>query len=165
MKGFIRRKSIRIQKPNFQTIRKEWSWDNIRSYFCYRPKLWLGLPIAAVVSFVVVFLVSMFSGFEVNPLHYGLTVALTSSVGYTIGVITLAANAKEQAEEEEQEELKSPIYKAITYLIFAASCLLFVAGMVYEFLHDESQLLDTISAAVTIASSFVPVAFGRLIDK
>ena len=165
MKNFLRIKSIRIKKPDFSGVRKEWSRESIRRYFCYRPMLWLGLPVAAGLSFAIIYAFCILGDFDVNPLRHGVAIAATSAIGYFIGMVTLAQNKQEQEEEEAAEAKQTPLAKAITWVIFIAACVVLVWMEADEIIEDRNKWIETVGSVLTIVTTLIPMVLSKLIYR
>ena len=165
MKKFFRIKSIRIKKPDFSGVRKEWSRETIRRQFCYRPMLWLGLPVAAGLSFAIIYAFCILGDFEVNSLRMSVAIAATSAVGYFIGMITLAQNKQEEQEMEEAEVKQTPIQKALTWGIFIAACVVLIWMEADEIIEDRNKWIETVGTVLTIFITLLPGIFSKLIYR
>jgi hypothetical protein len=165
MKKFFRIKPIRIKKPDFSGVRKEWSRETIRRQFCYRPMLWLGLPIAAGLSFAIIYAFCILGDFEVNSLRMSVAIAATSAVGYFIGMITLAQNKQEEQEMEEAEVKQTPIQKALTWGIFIAACVVLIWMEADEIIEDRNKWIETIGTVLTILVTLLPGILSKLIYR
>lgn len=165
MKKFFRIKSIRIKKPDFSSVRKEWSRETIRRQFCYRPMLWLGLPIAAGLSFAIIYAFCILGDFEVNSLRMSVAIAATSAVGYFIGMITLAQNKQEEQEMEEAEVKQTPIQKALTWGIFIAACVVLIWMEADEIIEDRNKWIETVGTVLTILVTLLPGILSKLIYR
>lgn len=165
MKKFFRIKSIRIKKPDFSGVRKEWSRETIRRQFCYRPMLWLGLPVAAGLSFAIIYAFCILGDFEVNPLRMSVAIAATSAVGYFIGMITLAQNKQEKQEMEEAEVKQTPIQKALTWGIFIAACVVLIWMEADEIIEDRNKWIETVGTVLTILITLLPGILSKLIYR
>ena len=138
MKKFFKIRPIRIKKPDLSGVRKEWSRESIRRQFWYRPMLWLGLPVAAGLSFAIIYAFCILGDFDANPLRMSVAIAATSAIGYFIGMITIAQNEQEQEEEEAAEAKQTPLAKAITWVIFIAACVVLVWMEADEIIEDRN---------------------------
>ena len=165
MKKFFRIKSIRIKKPDFSGVRKEWSRETIRRQFCYRPMLWLGLPIAAGLSFAIIYAFCILGDFDVNPLRNSVAIAATSAIGYFIGMITLAQNSQEQEEEEAAGVKQSIIQKVITWAIFITACVVLVWMEADEIIEDRNKWIETVGTVLTIFTTAVPMVLNKFIYR
>lgn len=165
MKKFFRIKSIRIKKPDFSGVRKEWSRETIRRQFCYRPMLWLGLPVAAGLSFAIIYAFCILGDFEVNSLRMSVAIAATSAVGYFIGMITLAQNKQEEQEMEEAEVKQTPIQKALTWGIFIAACVVLIWMEADEIIEDRNKWIETVGTVLTIFITLLPGILSKVIYR
>lgn len=165
MKKFFRIKSVRIKKPDFSGVRKEWSRETIRRQFCYRPMLWLGLPIAAGLSFAIIYAFCILGDFDVNPLRNSVAIAATSAIGYFIGMITLAQNSQEQEEEEAAGVKQSIIQKVITWAIFITACVVLVWMEADEIIEDRNKWIETVGTVLTIFVTLLPGILSKLIYR
>ena len=165
MKKFLRIKPIRIKKPDFSGVRKEWSRETIRRQFCYRPMLWLGLPVAAGLSFAIIYAFCILGDFDVNPLRHSVAIAATSAIGYFIGMITLAQNSQEQEEEEAAGVKQSTIQKVFTWAIFITACVVLVWMEADEIIEDRNKWIETIGTVLTIFTTAVPMVLNKFIYR
>ncbi len=165
MKNFFRIKNIRIKKPDLSGVRKEWSRESIRRQFWYRPMLWLGLPVAAGLSFAIIYAFCILGDFEVNPLRMSVAIAATSAIGYFIGMITLAQNEQEKEEEEAAEAKQTPLAKAITWVIFIAACVVLVWMEADEIIEDRNKWIETVGSILTILTTVTPMVLSKLIYR
>ena len=165
MKKFFRIKSVRIKKPDFSGVRKEWSRETIRRQFCYRPMLWLGLPIAAGLSFAIIYAFCILGDFDVNPLRNSVAIAATSAIGYFIGMITLAQNRQEEQEMEEAGVKQSIIQKVITWAILITACVVLVWMEADEIIEDRNKWIETVGTVLTIFVTLLPGILSKLIYR
>lgn len=165
MKKLFRFKTIRIKKPDFSGVRKEWSRESIRRQFCYRPMLWLGLPLAAGLSFAIIYIFCVLGDFDANPLRMSAAVAATSALGYFIGMITIAQNKQEQEEEEAAEAKQTPLAKAITWVIFITACAVLVWMEADEIIEDRNKWIETVGSILTILTTVAPMVLSKLIYR
>ncbi len=165
MKKFFRIKSVRIKKPDFSGVRKEWSRETIRRQFCYRPMLWLGLPIAASLSFAIIYAFCILGDFDVNPLRNSVAIAATSAIGYFIGMITLAQNRQEEQEMEEAGVKQSTIQKVITWAIFITACVVLVWMEADEIIEDRNKWIETVGTVLTIFTTAAPMVLNKFIYR
>lgn len=146
-------------------MRKEWSRETIRRQFCYRPMLWLGLPVAAGLSFAIIYAFCILGDFEVSPLRMSVAIAATSAVGYFIGMITLAQNKQEEQEMEEAEVKQTPIQKALTWGIFIAACVVLIWMEADEIIEDRNKWIETVGTVLTILVTLLPGILSKLIYR
>lgn len=166
MKKFFKFKPINFKKSDFcSDVAKEWSKEAIRRQFCYRPMLWLGLPVAAGLSFAIIYAFCILGNFEVNPLRNGVAIAATSAIGYFIGMITLAQNKQEEQEMEEAEVKQTPIQKAITWAIFITACVVLIWMEADEIIEDRNKWIETIGTVLTILETLLPGILSKVIYR
>lgn len=165
MKIFFRIKSIRIKKPDFSGVRKEWSRESIRRYFCYRPMLWLGLPLAAGFSFAIIYAFCILGDFDANPLRMSVAIASTSALGYFIGMVTIAQNEQEKEEEEAAGAKQSPLAKAITWVIFITACAVLIWMEADEIIEDRNKWIETVGSVLTILTTVTPMVLSKVIYR
>lgn len=165
MKNFFRIKNIRIKKPDFSEVRKEWSMESIRRQFCYRPMLWFGLPVAAGLSFAIIYAFCILGNFDVNPLRMSTAIAATSAVGYFIGMVTLAQNKQDQEDEEAAGAKQSPLAKVITWVIFIMACAVLIWMEADEIIEDRNKWIETVGSVLTILTTVTPMVLSKVIYR
>lgn len=165
MKKLIRIKSIRIKKPDLSGVRKEWSLAYIRQQFCYRPMLWLGLPIMAALSFAIIYVMCLLCDFEVVPWRHSLAMAATSAVGYFIGMLTLAQTKLDREEEEAAGEKATLISKVIASAIGVVCVVVLLFMEADEIVEDRTHWIETVGTVLTIISSVLPVVLSKVIYR
>ena len=169
MKRLFKFKPINFKKSDFYSdVAKEWSWANIRRYFCSYPKLWLGLPIVAILAFAIIYVVSISFDFDVVPLRQGIAAAFTSAFGYMLGMISLASRKieLEKLEEEYNPTQKQKIISKIaTSLILILAIALLIYLEVEEIMTDKKHILETIMTILTIVFAALPSALAKFIYR
>lgn len=165
MKKFFKIRPIRIKKPDFSGVRKEWSMESIRRQFCYRPMLWLGLPVAAGLSFAIIYAFCILGDFDANPLRMSVAIASTSAIGYFIGMITIAQNEQEKEEEEAAGAKQSLLAKAITWVIFITACAVLIWMEADEIIEDRNKWIETVGSVLTILTTVTPMVLSKVIYR
>ncbi len=170
MKKLFKFKPINFKKSDFcSDVAKEWSWANIRRQFCYYPKLWLGLPVVAVLAFAIIYVICISFDFDVVPWRFGLAAAFTSSFGYALGMISLA-NRKIEQQKLEKEECKPTkkqklISNVVAYTIGLGAIALLIYLEVEEIMTDKKHILETIMTLLTIVFAALPSALAKFIYR
>ena len=169
MKNFFKFKPINFKKSDFcSDVAKEWSWATIRRHFCYYPKLWLGLPLVAILAFAILYFISILSDFDVVPLRQGLAAAFTSSFGYVLGMISLADRKIEQeklGEEYQPTKKQKLISNVVAYTIGLGAIALLVYLEAEEIITDRKHILETIMTILTIVFAALPSALAKFIYR
>ena len=169
MKNFFKFKPINFKKSDFcSDVAKEWSWATIRRHFCYYPKLWLGLPLVAILAFAILYFISILSDFDVVPLRQGLAAAFTSSFGYVLGMISLADRKIEQeklGEEYQPTKKQKLISNVVAYTIGLGAIALLVYLEAEEIITDRKHILETIMTILTIGFAALPSALAKFIYR
>ena len=169
MKNFFKFKPINFKKSDFcSDVAKEWSWTSIRRHFCYYPKLWLGLPLVAILAFATLYFISILSDFDVVPLRQGLAAAFTSAGGYMLGMLSLADRKIEQ-EKLGEEYQPTPKQKIVSNVVAYTIGLGAIALLVYleadEIMADKRHILETIMTILTIIFAALPSALAKFIYR
>ncbi len=165
MKKLFRIKTIRIKKPDFSGVRKEWSRESLHRYFCYRPMLWLGLPVAAGVAFAITYAFCILGSFDTNVLRMSAAIATTSAMGYFIGMVTLASNKQEQDDEETAGVKQSLLQKAFAWVIFIVACAVLIWMRVDEIIEDRNKWIEVAGSILTICSTIAPMLLSKVIYR
>lgn len=170
MKNFFKFKPINFKKSDFcSDVAKEWSWAYIRRHFCYYPKLWLGLPLVAILAFAILYFISISSDFDVVPLRQGLAAAFTSAFGYMLGMLSLADRKIEQEKLEEEEYQPTKKQKLISNVVAYTIGLGAIALLVYleaeEIITDRKHILETIMTILTIIFAALPSALVKFLYR
>lgn len=168
MKRLFKFKPIQFKKPDYSAVAKEWSWANIRRYFCTYPKLWLGMPIVAIFAFAILYVISILSDFDVVPLRQGIAAAFTSAFGYMLGIIGLSGRKIEE-EKLGEEYNPTPKQKVISKIATSAILVLALAFLAYleidEIMADKRHILETIMTILTILFAALPSVLVKLLNK
>ena len=165
MKNFFRIKSIRFKKPDMSGVRKEWSRESLRRYFCYRPMLWLGVPVVAILGFAIAYVVCLLAEFDLNPLRQGLAIMATSAFGYIFGMLSLVSKQQEDEEMEEVGVKQTTLQKIFTYDIFIAACVALIWMEADEIIEDRDKWMNTIGTVITIIATILPGILSKLIYR
>ena len=168
MKRLFKFKPIQFKKPDYSELRKEWSWPTIRRYFCTYPKLWLGMPIVAILAFAILYVISILSDFDVVPLRQGIAAAFTSAFGYMLGIIGLSGRKIEE-EKLGEEYNPTPKQKVISKIATSVILVLALALLAYleidEIIADKRHILETIMTILTILFAALPSVLVKLLNK
>ena len=165
MKKFFRIKSIRFKKPDMSGVRKEWSWESLRRLFCYRPMLWLGLPVVAILSFAIAYVICLLAEFDLSPLRQGVAIMATSSFGYVLGMFSLVSLHQEDKEMEEAGVKQTLLQKILTYGIFITACVVLVWMEADEIIEDRGKWMHTIGTVIAIIATLLPGILSKLIYR
>ena len=170
MKNFFKFKPINFKKSDFcSDVAKEWSWAYIRRQFCYYPKLWLVLPIVAILAFAILYIICISFDFGVVTWRFGLSAAFTSSFGYVLGMISLANRKIEQEKLEEEEYQPTKKQKLISNVVAYTIGLGAIALLVYleaeEIITDRKHILETIMTILTIIFAALPSALAKFLYR
>ncbi len=165
MKKFFRIKSIRFKKPDMSGVRKEWSRESLRRYFCYRPMLWLGVPVVAILGFAIAYAVCLLAEFDLNPLRQGVAIMATSAFGYILGMFSIASKQQEDEEMEEAGVKQTLLQKIFTYGIFIAACVVLIWMEADEIIEDRGKWMNTIGTVLAIITTLLPGILSKLIYR